>query len=85
MLRIATVDWPKESATLRLDGQVIGPWVGELRRSCDKVLADGGELTLDLTGVSFVDGEGIRLFRRLLDRHVTLTNCSPFVAEQLRG
>jgi len=38
----------------------------------------------DLGTVSFVDRGGIELLRSLADRHAQLTNCSPFVAEQLR-
>jgi anti-anti-sigma regulatory factor len=70
---------------LRLDGKVIGRWVEELRRSCDEVLCvPGRHLTIDLTDVTFIDTDGIALFRELSERGVALTNCSPFAAEQLR-
>jgi ABC-type transporter Mla MlaB component len=70
---------------LRLEGKVIGPWVEELRRSCERLLAPGATLTLDLSEVSFLDGSGITLLQSLTDRRVRLLNGSTFVAEQLRA
>jgi anti-anti-sigma regulatory factor len=70
---------------LRLEGQVKGPWVEELRRLCEQCLATGSGLALDLTEVSFLDLDGVALCRHLQDRQVALLHCSPFVAEQLKG
>ena len=84
MLKIVLIE-DKSDRILRLEGRVIGPWVDELRRSCEPVLASGARLTLDLFEVSFIDRDGIDLFRSLREREVALTNCSPFVAEQLKA
>jgi len=77
-----------EKEALRLEGQVAGPWVEELRRVCNELIAMNGDaahpLVLDLTNVSFVDADGVALFRELTARLVSLTNCSVFVAEQLK-
>ena len=70
---------------MRLAGRVIGPWVEELKRSCERVLATGAGLTLDLSDVWFVDREGVRVMKSLRDRHVRVQNGSSFVAEQLKG
>lgn len=85
MLKIGLVASPDEAVSLRLEGQIRGPWVEELRRSCTQALATGHELILDMTGVSFIDGHGVALFRSLSDHNVTVLHCSPFVAEQLKG
>jgi anti-anti-sigma regulatory factor len=85
MLRITTLESPGQPITLKLEGRLVGPWVGELRRACQDALRRGQPLTLDLGDVAFLDGEGIDLVRALLDRQVTVTQCSPFVAELLRG
>lgn len=73
---------------LRLEGQVRGPWVEELRRACDQVLGKNGHggngLVLDLADVSFIDADGVTLIRELTARRVVVTNCSPFVVEQLK-
>jgi hypothetical protein len=81
---IATRDVTTERVTLVLEGGVIGPWVDELRVACDRALGTHGALTLDLRGVGFIDRAGLALFRELEGRPVRVTNCTPFVAEQLR-
>jgi len=85
VLRISCVESLDAAVTIRLEGQVSGPWVEELRRSCEQLLATGSGLVLDLTEVSFIDTDGVALCRSLRERRVTFMNCSPFVAEQLRG
>jgi hypothetical protein len=87
MLKITHVEQPP--ATLRLEGEVSGPWVGELRRVCADLLGNNGhstsDLVLDLAGVSFLDAEGIALFRELAGQLVRFSSGSLFVAEQLKG
>jgi anti-anti-sigma regulatory factor len=84
VLRISLLEALDQAVTIRLDGQVRGPWVDELRRSCEQLLAKGSELCLDLSDVSFIDRDGVALCRRLRDRKVGILHCSPFVAEQLK-
>lgn len=88
MLKISRADH-RESATrpvLKLEGQVQGRWVEELRRTCAELLmADGSHLTLDLSDISFIDTEGLSLLKALSARGVVLTNCSLFAAEQLKA
>jgi CheY-like chemotaxis protein len=85
VLRISLVEALDQTVTIRLEGQVRGPWVDELRRSCEQSLAKASTLHLDLTDVSFIDMDGVALCRRLRDRNVEILHCSPFVAEQLKG
>jgi anti-anti-sigma regulatory factor len=85
MLRIARTEKPGAGCVLRLEGRVIGPWVEELRRSCEEALATSTSVALDLSGVSFVDRPGVPLLRCLRDRGVALVNCSGFVSALLRG
>jgi ABC-type transporter Mla MlaB component len=69
---------------LRLAGQVIGPWVEELERVGDAVMAVHSGVALDLADVSFVSREGVALLQGLRDRGVVLRHCSAFLVEQLR-
>jgi hypothetical protein len=85
MLRIATLETPGDGATLSLEGRVIGPWVDELRQSCERILATGASLTLDLSEVAFVERSGVRLLQNLVDGGVTVVNCPAFVCEQLKA
>ena len=84
MLKIVSIPNGSGPATLVLEGRLIGPWIEELRRSCEQAFGSSQGLTLDLAAVSFVDRGGLALLRSLADRHARLDNCSPFVAEQLR-
>lgn len=84
MLRITEGFASDGMATLYLEGQVTRALLVEISRVCERVLATARRLTLDLSQVSFVDREAITLFRELTNREVTLANCSPFVAEQLK-
>jgi anti-anti-sigma regulatory factor len=84
VLRISFVNALDKVVTLRLEGQVRGPWVEALSKASEQVLATGSELILDLTEVSFIDMAGIALCHRLRDRNVAFLHCSPFVAEQLK-
>ena len=85
MLRIVALEKPGDGATLSLEGRVIGPWVDELRQSCDLILATGASLTLDLTEVAFVERDGVRLLKNLVDDGVAVVNCPAFVYEQLKA
>jgi anti-anti-sigma regulatory factor len=83
VLRIVT-DGAHPGIALRLEGDVVGPWVEILRRCADDALTAGAALVLDLSRVAFVDRDGLDLLRGLADRGVTLVNASRFVSEQLK-
>lgn len=81
MLRITRVAGPEPAHALKLEGKLVGPWVAQLRESCDS----GGQLRLDLSAVSFVDPAGVTLLRELLVRGATLASCPGLVAELLHA
>jgi anti-anti-sigma regulatory factor len=85
MLRIVALGRRGNGATLSLEGRVIGPWVDELRQTCEQVRATGATLTVDLAEVTFVDRTGVRLLKELLDSGVAVANCPAFVTEQLKA
>ena len=80
MLKIEQVPDGPTAWTLRLEGSVIGPWVDELKRSCEAVLNESGVLTVDLAGVGFADRNGVELLRDLASHSVRLSNSSPLIA-----
>jgi ABC-type transporter Mla MlaB component len=85
MLKISQAGKASRAVILKLEGQVVGPWVEELRQVCDTLLTKGRKLKLDLADVSFADTSGVLALARFKSRGVSLTNCSPFVKEQLKG
>jgi len=84
MLKISQAGTPNQCVTLKLEVRVVGPWVEELRRICEPLLSNGDQLKLDLSDVSFVDGEGIAAISDLKSHGVQLSNCSPFVEQQIK-
>ena len=85
MLRMSRVASPDAAVTLRLAGQVRGPWVEARCRVYDQVLATGCTRSLDGTEVSGLDQRSVALCRRLRARQVAVLHDSPFVAEQWQG
>ena len=85
MLKISQSGKANHSVTLKLEGRVVGLWVGELRQVCQTMLTEGRSLKLDLTDVTFADADGVAVLTGFKTRGVTLKNCSPFVDEQLRS
>jgi hypothetical protein len=84
MIRVTVVEATTESARLRVEGRLTGPWVAELQQSCDvNALSDGIELDLDIGDLSFVDVAGIELLKSLRGRGVNLLRVPPLVAGQL--
>ena len=85
MLKISQVKPVNHAVTLRLEGRVVGPWVTELQKSCEEVLTNGRLLKLHLADVEFMDAQGVALLSSLRSRGVSLLECSPFAAEQLKA
>jgi len=85
MLRITPIDSRNHHIILRLEGRVAGAWVTELWKACEKSLGEGQPLELDLAEVSFLDPAGVTLLKEVRARGVELSDCSPFVAEQLKA
>ena len=84
MLKIVASESAPGSTILRLEGQIIGPWVDEVKIASETALARGA-LALDLADVSFVERRGIALLQALRARGVALLNCTSFVLEQLKA
>ena len=84
MLKIDVTGAPTgRRVTVRLEGQMVGPWVDQVRQACEPLLTGGQTIVLDFAAVSFVDRDGVALCRRLRQARATLRNCSPFVKEQI--
>jgi ABC-type transporter Mla MlaB component len=83
MLRISEDIASVETAILRLEGQLTKQWNELTREACEQALRVSEQLILDVAGVTFADHSGVALLRELQQRHVKITNCSPFLREQL--
>jgi ABC-type transporter Mla MlaB component len=85
MLKISQAGKADHSVTLKLEGRVVGLWVGELRQVCEALLAEGRALKLDLADVTFADTSGVAVLSSFKSRGVRFRNCSPFLEEQLKS
>ena len=76
--------YPSAAVTLKLEGRLIGPWVHQLRETCESLLAEKRRVKLDFADVSYADRGGVTLLLNLRTRGVEFVNCSPFLAEELK-
>lgn len=82
MLRIH-IEPESEGVTLRLEGQLVQPWVDELVQAWMDLAARLPRQTpihVDLSGVSFVDARGKNLLASMLQFGCPLHGNAPFIA-----
>jgi len=84
MLKISEIEPALRARTLRLEGQLVGPWVEELRSACGPMMESGRPWRLHLAEVEYLDAAGVALLLELRTHGAALTESPPFVAEQLR-
>ena len=80
MLMISEIKLDEENITLKLDGKIEGMYLEELEGAC-KCHRSGNNktITLDFSGVTFIDDEGLEVLSRLKDRRLKIVKCSPFI------
>jgi anti-anti-sigma regulatory factor len=88
MLRITLVR-EAEPPTLKVEGKLSGPWVGELEHTWSEFLREGITPTVqvDLSGVTFISREGKKLLREMLEQGADLQSRSlmtQFILNQIR-
>jgi len=70
--------------TIKLEGQLVGPWVSAVRDACQARGRRSGRLRLDLAALTYADAAGVQLLRELTGGGVEIAACSGFVGELLR-
>ena len=81
MLKITRVSHKGCDLTIRLEGELLGPWMGSVRDACT---IRGRRLRrLDLAAVTYVDAAGVQLLRDLMAEGGEFDACSSFVRELL--
>ena len=83
MLRITWLGSPTIHS-LKLEGELIEPWVSAVKTECAQKKTRADSLKLDLAGIRFVDTAGAWLLRDLMIQGTTISACSSFVSELLR-
>src|SRR5262245_55805177 len=85
VLRITQSAGSDSGAILRLEGRVVAEVAGVLEQECFELLKSRDEVSLDLTGVSFVDLAGIEVLQRLSLAGAEILCPSGVVASVLEG
>jgi anti-anti-sigma regulatory factor len=79
MLRIVPLSSGDGALLLRVEGRLQDAWVPLLHEECDRSLAAGARLALDLQHLRYVDVAGRLVLRRLRGLGVPLLNCPPLI------
>jgi hypothetical protein len=82
VLRITQVSQEGGRLTIKLEGEILAPWVGTVREAC----STGGRpelLRLDLAAVTYADAAGTQLLRDLMREGIEIAACSGFLTELL--
>jgi hypothetical protein len=83
MLRLTPTSDPT-AVTLKAEGRIVAEWGDLLERECVARVARGERVRLDLGGVTYVDGVGVDVLRRLAPARIEIVNCRPLIGELLR-
>jgi hypothetical protein len=83
MLMITRSQGDDQTQTFKLEGKLLGPWIGELELACGSSRMRPGGIYLDLAGLTFIEAEGVRLLESLIRDGAQVVACSGFVAEML--
>lgn len=71
--------------TLRVEGRVVAEAVGVLERECWRSLGEVPKVRVDFSGVTFIDGRGVDMLKRINGQRLRVVNCSVFVEHLLYG
>jgi hypothetical protein len=83
VLKITQLTREDRVLTLKIEGEILGPWIGIVCEACTRSGLRSGRLCLDLAAVTYVDAAGIRLLRSLMAEGVEIAACSSFVGALL--
>lgn len=78
MLKVTRLSRSGRVPTIKLEGELRGPWVGVVRDACAE-RGRSGRLRLDLAAVTFADAAGAELLRDLVRQGVEITAGSSFI------
>ena len=83
MLKITRLTREDRVLTLKIEGEIVGPWIGIVCEACTRSGLRTGRLCLDLAAVTYVDAAGVQLLRDLMAEGAAIAACSSFVGELL--
>lgn len=85
MLRITTVAESNSLVTLKLEGRIVSDWVSVLERECLTLLQKKQPVRLDFSAVTFIDGRGVAMLKRIKSENLQIINCAALLEDLLKG
>ena len=82
MLRVTPIQ-SGNTTTLKLEGNLSGPWVDELRQCWAKLMEAKSPVEIDLRGLNFLDSCGTALLLNMEGTGSRLFGGSPFIHDLL--
>ena len=83
MLKITRLSRKGRGLTIKLEGEILGPWGESVRAACAIRGRRPRPRRLDLAAITYVDAAGVELLRDLMAEGVEIAACSSFVRELL--
>lgn len=86
MLKITLTYQDDKTVTLRLDGNLVDPFVSTLKKEC-LIYKDKKNKTvkLDFSGVFYIDPNGVRILESMYDEKLQIVNCPIFIERVLEN
>jgi anti-anti-sigma regulatory factor len=83
VLKITQLSRKGQTLTIKLEGEILEPWVSTVREACTPRGRRSRRPLLDLSAVSYVDAPGVQLLRDLRREGIQIAACSSFIRELL--
>lgn len=83
MVRITRKGTVAGTTTMAIEGRIVSEWIEVVETECHALLLKKQNVLLDFSGVNFVEGEGVRMIRRLLHKGCRVVNCPAFIHQVL--
>jgi len=85
VLRITKVAEDSSTVTMKLEGKLASDWVPLLEGECLTCLKDNRKVLLDFSEVTFVDGPGAEMVKKLAGEGIKVADCCELIKELLEG
>ncbi len=85
MLRITEVPGSPSGIALKVEGQIVSEWVGELERECRRALTLHTSVQLDFEEVTHIDRRGAEMLEGLQGMNLSIVKCPPLIRTVLHG
>ena len=69
---------------MRVEGRIVAEWVAVLERECRRALQENRSIRLDLSGVTYIDADGVETLRQLGPDELEIIDCPEFIEALLR-